>query len=131
MWTTPVTKQRHVCLPRYWMFVLKRPDSMVACHDMKVHMKEWFRQFVYLETTSMCLPTDQVKTKGAPKYRPKGSTKRQSYRRIKLVWIAWTNLIKVFNLIDLLELYRVNIAKMFLTLSHFKKFILVKWTCPS
>jgi hypothetical protein len=29
MWTTRVTKQRHVCLPRYWMFVLKRPDSMV------------------------------------------------------------------------------------------------------
>ncbi|MCI26583.1 hypothetical protein A2U01_0047779, partial [Trifolium medium] len=46
-----------------------------ADHDMKINMKERFRQFVYPETTLMCPPPDQVKTKGSPK----GSTKRPSY----------------------------------------------------
>ncbi|MCI00732.1 hypothetical protein A2U01_0021754, partial [Trifolium medium] len=48
-------------------------------HDIKLHMKERFRQFVYHDTTSMCQPPDQVKTKGAPKGWPKGLTKRPSY----------------------------------------------------
>ncbi|MCI48360.1 hypothetical protein A2U01_0069603, partial [Trifolium medium] len=36
-------------------------------YDMKVHLKEQFRQFVYPETMTMCPPPDKVKTKGAPK----------------------------------------------------------------
>ncbi|MCI16882.1 FAR1-related protein, partial [Trifolium medium] len=34
-----------------------------ADHDMKVHLKERLRQFVYPETTMMCPPPSQVKTK--------------------------------------------------------------------
>ncbi|MCI37610.1 hypothetical protein A2U01_0058834, partial [Trifolium medium] len=32
-----------------------------ADHDMKVNLKERFRQFVYRETTTMCPPPDKVK----------------------------------------------------------------------
>ncbi|MCH85802.1 protein FAR1-RELATED SEQUENCE 5 [Trifolium medium] len=46
-----------------------------ADHDMKVHMKEKFRQFVYPETTSMVPPPNKVACKGAPK----GWSKRPSY----------------------------------------------------
>jgi hypothetical protein len=48
-------------------------------HDMKVHIKECFKQFVYSDTTSMCPPPNQVKTKGVPKDWTKGSSKRPSY----------------------------------------------------
>ncbi|MCI02850.1 hypothetical protein A2U01_0023884 [Trifolium medium] len=44
-------------------------------HDMKVHMKEKFRQFVYSETTSMVPPPNKVACKGAPK----GWSKQPSY----------------------------------------------------
>ncbi|PNY16511.1 hypothetical protein L195_g013233 [Trifolium pratense] len=39
----------------------------LADHDMKVHIKERLRLFVYPETTTMYPPPSKVKTKGVPK----------------------------------------------------------------
>ncbi|KAK2436914.1 hypothetical protein QL285_021874 [Trifolium repens] len=55
-----------------------------ADHDMKVHMKEMFRQLVNIGTTSMCPPHNQVKWKGAPKgwsKRPRYSQEERSTKR--------------------------------------------------
>ncbi|GAU18973.1 hypothetical protein TSUD_178900 [Trifolium subterraneum] len=46
-----------------------------ADHDIKVHIKERFIQFVYPETTTMRPPPNRVKTKGVPK----GWSNRPSY----------------------------------------------------
>ncbi|MCI83864.1 otubain, partial [Trifolium medium] len=50
---------------------------------MKVHLKERFRQFVYLETTTMCPSPDKVKCKGAPKGWSKRPTCSQDKRSTK------------------------------------------------
>ncbi|PNX84738.1 hypothetical protein L195_g040801, partial [Trifolium pratense] len=55
-----------------------------ADHDMKVHIKERFRQFVYPETTTMCPPPSQVKTKGASRgwaNRPSCTPEERSTKR--------------------------------------------------
>ncbi|MCI59012.1 otubain, partial [Trifolium medium] len=54
-----------------------------ADHDMKVHLKERFRQFVYPESTTMCPPPAKVNTKGAPKGWSKRPNSSQDERSTK------------------------------------------------
>nr|ABN05752.1 Ovarian tumour, otubain, related [Medicago truncatula] len=76
-----LTKKEDVSLLPEWEILQARFKD--ADYNMKLHLKEQFRQFVLLETTSMRPLPNKGTTKGAPK---KDKQSIRSTRRSPLLW---------------------------------------------